>query len=73
MLEFAWVISIIASFLGGYHFRVFTKKVEHVEKEIKQKLDKPQEEPASVLIDPLDPLQEAKLEQDNIQKRINAQ
>ena len=69
----AWVVSLIAVFFLGYHFRGLTKKIEHLEETIKLKVDKPAEPetPKSVLIDPTDEVQNALYEHEQMMKKLN--
>lgn len=69
----AWVVSCIATFFFGFHYRGIVKKVESLEAEVKLKIDKPVIEPeaGSQLIDPLDPVAEAIWEHEQLQKRLN--
>lgn len=69
----AWVVSCIAVFLVGYHYRGIVKKVESLEAEVKLKIDRPVVEPEveSELIDPLDEVQTAIYERDQLMKRLN--
>lgn len=71
MQYLAVVILLIASFLLGYYFRNLTDKVGKLEEEVKQKVSKPKKEPDSVVIDPLDPVQEAIYQQKKLQERLN--
>ena len=48
------------------------KKIEHLEKVVKSKVDKPiPEESKSMLIDELDPIQVAKAEHERMMKQLN--
>lgn len=69
----AWIVSSIAIFFLGYHYRGIVKKVESLETEVKLKIDKPAAEPEveSELIDPLDEVQTAIYERDQLMKRLN--
>ena len=69
----AWVISCIASFYLGHYLKGLAKKIAVVEEAVKMKIDKPPvvEDPPSTLIDPLDPVQEAIYEHEQLMKRMN--
>ena len=68
----AWTLSLIATFLLGYHYRDLTKKVEHLEKVVKSKEDrKVVEEAKSQLIDPSDEIQNAIYEHERMMKKLN--
>lgn len=71
MLYLVWAISIVASFYLGYKFGDLTKKVEAVQEILKEKIDKPKEEPNSQLIDVLDPVQSARYEHEQMLKKMN--
>lgn len=55
----------------GYHFRTIDSKVEILEEEVKKKMDRPEEKPESLVVDLLDPIQEAQFELEQNQKRLN--
>lgn len=73
MVYVAWIISVIATFLLGFHMREFKKRIEVVEKAIEAKVDKKPEpvEPPSTLIDPTDEVQTAIYERDKLMERLN--
>lgn len=71
MLLVAWVLSLIAAFYLGYFIRSFKNKIEFLEEQVKSKIDKPKEEPKSFLYDPLDPVQQAMLDQEALMKKLN--
>lgn len=71
MIYIAWVISLVAVFLLGYHFRGLTKKIEHLETQVKKKVSKPKEEPESELIDLTDPVAEARYQQKKLMEDLN--
>jgi len=68
-----WILSLIAIFFVGYHYRGLTKKIEYLEEVIKSKIDKKPEpeEPKSTIIDPLDEVQEAIYEHKRMMARLN--
>lgn len=55
----------------GYHFRTVDRKIEVLEEEIKKKIDKPKEEPKSLVVDPYDEVQNAQFELDQMNKKLN--
>ena len=67
------LLSSIATFFLGYHFRGLTKKVEHLEEVVKTKVDrKPEPEgPKSEVLDPLDQIQEAQYQHKLMMQRLN--
>lgn len=73
MIYLIWIISLIAIFFLGYHFKGIANRVEVLETAVKLKIDKPKqsEEPKSEVIDPLDPVQTARYEQDKLMKKLN--
>jgi hypothetical protein len=73
MIYLAWIISLIGVFLLGYHYGNISKKVKQLEVEVKKKIEKPQEEPESMLIDELDPVQTAQYELEQQNKRLNGE
>lgn len=68
----AWILSLLIAFAGGYYFRNLYTKIEVLEQEVKKKIDKPQEQPESTLVDVLDPIKEAQYELDQRQKELNS-
>lgn len=71
MIYLVWIISLIATFYLGYRFGELEKKVKQVQEVLKQKIDRPPEEPESEIIDLLDPVKEAQYEHDKLMKRLN--
>lgn len=69
----AWIISLVAAYFLGYHIAGIRKKVIELEEVIKLKVDKQPEveEPKSTLIDPDDPVQQAKWERERMMERLN--
>lgn len=73
MLYIAIVLGMVASFIFGYHYKNFTRRVEIVEEAVKKKIDKPVEiESPSMLIDVTDPIQEAIYQAKVEQEKLNA-
>lgn len=72
---FALILTAVACFLLGYYFRDTRQRVKQIEEVLEQKIDKPKEpeEPQSIVIDPLDPVQTAIYEQQQMMKRLNKQ
>lgn len=73
MIYLAWAITTAATFVLGYMFRQLADRVKALEHQLKQKIDrpKPTEEPKSLLLDPLDPVQQAIWEREKMMERIN--
>lgn len=71
MLYIIWLISLVMVFFVGYHFRTIDNKIEILEEEVKKKIDRPEEKPESLVVDVLDPIQEAQFELEQNQKRLN--
>lgn len=71
MVTLAWLLSIWLAFSLGYGVKDIRKRVESLEENIKQKIDKPKDEPESELIDPLDEVKEAQYQQQQEMKRLN--
>lgn len=70
----ASVISCIATFLLGYYLRGLKKKIEQVEKAVQTKITKKEpiiQEPKSEVLDPLDEVQTAIYERDQMLKKMN--
>lgn len=69
----AWLGSLVAVYMLGYHMRGLTKRIDQLEEVIKSKVDKKPlpEEPQSMVIDPLDPVQEAQWEHQQMMKKLN--
>lgn len=74
MIYITWILTLIATFLLGYHSRGLIKKIENLEEVIKSKVDKKPEpeEPKSELIDPSDPIQTAIYERDKMMRKLNS-
>jgi len=72
-VAFAYAISVVASFLLGYHVRNLSDRVQALEEVVKSKVDKPvePEEPPSSLVDPLDPIQTAIFEREQMMRKLN--
>jgi len=67
-----WAISLIGAFSLGYFVRGIMKKLAELEQAVHNKVDIPvEEEPKSMLIDPLDPIQEAIYEREKLMKKLN--
>ncbi len=66
-----WLQLIIISFFMGYHISRFNKRIEVLEKTLKQKVDKKPDDPVSEVIDPYDDIQTAKYEHDKLMKKLN--
>lgn len=75
LIALTWVITVVAAFFLGYFLRGLTKKIAQLEQAIAQKVDKkpeePEPEPVSELIDPTDPIANAKWEHDQLMKKLN--
>lgn len=71
MIYLVWIISLIATFYLGYRFGELEKKVKQVQQVLKQKIDKPPEEPQSEIIDPLDEVQTAMYEHRKMMEKLN--
>jgi hypothetical protein len=69
----AWIVSLGFAFGFGYHYGNISKKVKQLEIEVKKKIEKSQEEPESMLIDELDPIQTAQFALEQEQKRLNGE
>lgn len=69
----AWLASLIAAYWLGYFIRGLTKRIEQLEKTIKNKADKQPEveEPTSTVIDPYDEVQTAVFEHEQLMKKLN--
>lgn len=69
----AWVASLVAVYLLGYCMRGLVKRVVELEQVLQSKLDKPPlpEEPSSIIIDELDPVQVAIRERDELMRKLN--
>lgn len=69
----AWIVTVVASFMLGYHLRGLKKRIEILEEAIQSKVDKkePDPEPPSEVIDPLDQIQTAQFEHAQMMKRLN--
>jgi hypothetical protein len=74
MIYLAWILSLIATALLGYHYKGVTKRVIEVEKAVAQKIDKPEaiEESPSEIIDPYDAVAEAQYAMEQERKRLDA-
>jgi len=57
-----WALSVVAAFGLGYYFHSLNEKIHRLEQEVRQKIDKPPEEPSSEIIDPFDEVQQAQYE-----------
>ena len=71
MLYIAWGISVIVAFALGYYIRKVTDRIESLEAQLKQKVDKPEKEAPSQLVDPYDEVQTAIYERDKLMKKLN--
>lgn len=72
MLYFVWFLSLIGAFYFGYQCKRIIEKVDDLEKVVKKKIDKPEEEtPQSEIIDLLDPVAEAQYEHSKMMERLN--
>lgn len=69
----AWIASVIAIFLLGRYIGNITKRIVVLEEVVKTKVSKQPvvEEPTSTVIDPLDEVQTALYEHDQLMKRLN--
>lgn len=69
----AWIATLLATYLFGYYIRGLTKKIAELEKIVQSKVDKKpiKEEPASVLVDVTDEVQEAMWEHKQLMERLN--
>lgn len=67
------LIACIFTFFLGYHYRVLTKKVEHLEQVVQSKVSKPviSDEPKSTIIDPTDEVAEAIYVHEQLMKKMN--
>lgn len=65
----AWVISLVAAGLLGYHYNKTVELINQAVVKIKEQ-EKP-EGPKSVTIDTDDPIQVAKIEHDRIMRELN--
>lgn len=65
-----WVLSVIGAFCLGYQAKRFRQEIDTLKEAVKTKVDKP-EEPKSTLIDPTDPIQEARWEQKKMMEKLN--
>lgn len=72
MIALAWVISLIVAGYLGYRFRELQVAVSNIKELLAAKVDKkPKEERKSMIIDPDDPVQRAKLEHEQMMERLN--
>lgn len=72
MTVLAWVLSCIATFFVGYHYRELKVALASLRVSLEKKKDVPtQNEGKSVFIDPLDPIQQAKYEHERMMKELN--
>lgn len=73
MLEgLALVITAAVSFLAGLHYDQLRKTVAKLQEDVKAKADVKKPEPnKSVFIDPLDPIERARREHDEMMRKIN--
>lgn len=73
MIYIAWVLTLIAAFTLGYIFRNLTDRVKIVEEKLEKKIkqDIKTEERPSLLIDPLDSVQEALWQQKKLMEKLN--
>lgn len=69
----AWVLSVIAAFFLGFYLRTIKDTVEITKEALKTKIEKKPEEPKSMLIDPLDPISEAKYEMERRNRILNGE
>lgn len=70
----AWAISVVATFFLGFYLRTLKDALEVAKKVIETKVEKkPEEEPKSLLIDPLDPISEAKYEMEKQMRELNGE
>lgn len=67
------LIAFMLGVLAGYLYDRILKRVQHLEIELKKKVaKKPKVEPTkSVLIDPLDPVTQARLEYEETHRQLN--
>jgi uncharacterized protein YhaN len=68
-----WLVSLIIAFAAGYYLRGLLKTIEHLQEVVQSKVDKQpvEDEPKSMLIDELDPVQVALAEQKRIMQELN--
>lgn len=71
MLYLIWILTLVIAFYLGYQAKQFKTKIDTIEEVVKAKVDKPKQEPQSTLIDPTDPIQEARWEQAQMLKKLN--
>lgn len=71
MVVLAWVLSLIAVFLLGYEIQRIKHMALSLRAKVVEKFEEPPEEPDSVIVDPLDPIQQAKYEREQLMKDIN--
>lgn len=67
------LLTCIATFLLGYHFRGLSKKFEYLEQVVQTKVSKKlePEEPKSEVLDPMDEIQEAQYQHRLMMERLN--
>lgn len=70
---FAWTLSCIATFWLGYGIRSLKHKIEVLEQRVDTKVNKPVklEEPGSEILDPDDPIMQARWQHEELMRRIN--
>lgn len=71
MLYLIWFLSLLLTFYAGYQFKRFKERVDIIEEAVKAKVDKPKEEPESMLIDPTDDVQTAIYEHKKMMEKLN--
>lgn len=71
MLVFGFILAVVSAFFVGYRWRDMHEDVEVLKEEVRNKIDKPEEKPDSLVVDALDPIQEAQFELEQSQKRLN--
>lgn len=68
-----WMLSLAAIFWLGYYLRDISDTLKQLQESVKNKVSKPSkiEEPVSTIIDPTDPIAEAKYQQELLMKKMN--
>lgn len=69
----SWLLSVLAAGFLGFYLRGIVIRVTKLEESIKAKVDKPVklEEPKSEVLDPEDPIQQAKWEHEAMMRKLN--
>ena len=73
MIYLTWLLSLLAVFSLGYHFRDIREQIKRIDSILKARDDKKvaEEEPKSELIGPYDPVQQARYEHDKLMEKLN--